>query len=345
MARAPVPLTAQAIAQLVGGHVVGDGATLLSAVGSLTGAGDDALSLLASSRYLAAFRASAAGAVLLRPRDAERPGPGTRILVDDPQAALARVLAVMFPAASPAPGIHSTVRLGHGVRLGSGVSIGPHASLGPRVVLGQRVSLGAGVVLEEDVSVGDDSRLGARVVCAQATRIGSRCVIKPGVVLGGPGFGYLAGPRGPERIPHVGACVLGDDVEIGSNSCVDGGSLEDTVIGPGCKLDNLVHVGHNARLGARCLVMGGSVIAGSADIGDDVVIAGHAAVGGHFRVGNRARIGAKAGVTSAVADDTDVSGFPARPHRQFLRAQAALYRLAPIADRLEQLARCGPGGA
>jgi acetyltransferase-like isoleucine patch superfamily enzyme len=155
-------------------------------------------------------------------------------------------------------------------------------------------------------------------------------VIKPGTVLGTPGFGYVAGPAGPARIPHVGGCRLGDDVEIGSNCTVDRGSIEDTVIGAGSKLDNLVHIGHNARLGARCLVMGGSVIAGSADIGDDVVIAGHAAVGGHFRVCHSARIGAKSGVISAVPDATDVSGFPARPHWEFLRAQAALYRLARI---------------
>jgi UDP-3-O-[3-hydroxymyristoyl] glucosamine N-acyltransferase len=135
----------------------------------------------------------------------------------------------------------------------------------------------------------------------------------------------------------VGSCIIEDDVEIGANCTVDRGSIDATVIGPGSKLDNLVHVGHNARLGARCLVMGGSVIAGSADIGDDVIIAGHAAVGGHFRVGRGARIGAKAGVISAVPDGAEFSGFPARPHREHLRAQAALYRLARITDELEAL--------
>jgi UDP-3-O-[3-hydroxymyristoyl] glucosamine N-acyltransferase len=339
--RAPVPLTAQAVAELVGGRLVGDGARVLTAVGSLEGADGETLSLLASGRYRPAFRASRAGAVLLAPEDEALPaGPLARIVVADPQQAMARAVAAMFPAPAPAPAgqIHPTVRIAAGVRLGRSVSIGPHSSLGPGVSLGDRVRLGAGVVLEAGVRVGDDSELGANVVCVEGTTLGARCVIKPGAVLGTPGFGYVAGPRGPARIPHVGGCRLGDDVEIGSNSCVDRGSIEDTVIGAGTKLDNLVHVGHNARLGARCLVMGGSVIAGSADIGDDVVIAGHAAVGGHFRVGHRARIGAKSGVISAVPDATDVSGFPARPHREFLRAQAALYRLAAITPELEELA-------
>ncbi|HEV8598246.1 MAG TPA: UDP-3-O-(3-hydroxymyristoyl)glucosamine N-acyltransferase [Gemmatimonadales bacterium] len=337
--RAPVPLTAQAVAELVGGRLVGDGARMLTAVGSLEGADGETLSLLASGRYLPAFRASRAGAVLLKPEnESDAAGPPARIVVTDPQQAMARAVAAMFPVALPAGRIHPTATLAAGVRLGRSVSIGPHALLGPGVWLGDRVRLGAGVVLEAAVRVGDDSELGSHVVCSEGTTIGARCVIKPGAVLGTPGFGYVAGPAGPARIPHVGGCRVGDDVEIGSNSCVDRGSIEDTVIGAGSKLDNLVHVGHNARLGARCLVMGGSVIAGSADIGDEVIIAGHAAVGGHFRVGHRARIGAKSGVISAVPDATDVSGFPARPHREFLRAQAALYRLAAITPELEELA-------
>ena len=338
LARAPVPLTAQAVAELVGGRLVGDGALVLTAVGSLEGADGETLSLLASGRYLPAFQSSRAGAVLLSPsNEAIGTGPKARIVVADPQQAMARAIAAMFPAEPPRGNIHPTARLAAGVRLGHSVAIGAHATLEAGVLLGDRVRIGTGAVLEAGVSVGDDSELGAHVVCVRGTVVGRRCVLKPGAVLGTPGFGYVAGPAGPARIQHVGRCVIGDDVEIGANSCVDRGSIGDTVIGAGSKLDNLVHIGHNARLGARCLVMGGSVIAGSADIGDDVVIAGHAAVGGHFRVGNRARIGAKSGVIGAVPDGTDVSGFPARPHREFLRAQAALYRLARITDELERV--------
>jgi UDP-3-O-[3-hydroxymyristoyl] glucosamine N-acyltransferase len=259
---------------------------------------------------------------------AEKPGPDTRIVVGDPHAAISRVLHAMYPDRSAGSGrIHPTARIGRGVTLGA------------------RVRLDAFVVLENGVSVGDDSELGPNVICCVGTRIGRRCLIKPGAVLGSPGFGFVGESTSHVRIPHIGGCIIEDEVEIGSNCTVDRGSISDTVIGAGTKLDNLVHVGHNARLGARCLVMGGSVIAGSAEIGDEVIIAGHSAVGGHFRVGDRARIGAMSGVISAVPDGGVVSGFPARPHRQFLRAQAALYRLARIGSRLEELAGESGGDA
>ena len=139
--------------------------------------------------------------------------------------------------------------------------------LGAGVVLGDRVRLAPGVVLEDGVTIGDDSELGAHVVCCRGTRIGRRCVIKAGAVLGGTGFGYISGPEGHQRIPHVGGCVLGDDVDVGANSCIDRGSIDDTVIGAGTRIDNLVHIGHNARLGEGCLLMGGVVVAGSAELG------------------------------------------------------------------------------
>ena len=338
MLRATVPLTVQAVAELVAGRLIGDGARQLTAVGPLEGADGATISLLTGSRYLPQFRASSAGAVLLPPEnEAEPAGPPVRIVVPDPQAAMARVLAAMFPPALAPARVDPTARLGAGITLGMDVVIGPHAVIGRDVVLGDRVRLGAGVVLEDRVSIGDDSDLGHYVVCYAGTTVGRRCQLKAGAVLGGAGFGYISDREGHVRIPHVGGCVLGDEVEIGSNSCVDRGSIDDTVIGPGTKLDNHVHVGHNAHLGARCLVMGGAVIAGSAELGDGVIVAGHAGIAGHLRVGHRARVGAKSGVISSVPDGMDVSGFPARPHREFLRAQASLYRLARITDQLEDL--------
>lgn len=340
MPRAPVPLTAEAVAELVRGRLVGDGALTLRAVGPLEGADGSTLSLLTSPRYLPEFRVSGAGAVLLKPEsEAEPAGPPRRIVVKDPHGALAKVLAVMFPAPGVAPGIHPTAILGARVRLGEGVSIGPGVVLGADVVVGDRVRLGVGVILEDGVSVGEDSELGPYAVCHEGTRLGRRCVVKAGAILGGAGFGYISGPDGHHRIPHIGGCVLGDEVEIGANCCVDRGSIDDTVIGPGTKLDNHVHIGHNARLGTRCLVMGGTVVAGSAEIGNGVIVAGHCAILGHVRVGDGARIGAKAGVISSIPDHADWTGYPARPHREWLRATAAMYRLATITDELEALVR------
>lgn len=346
MPRATVPLTSQAVAELASGRLIGDGTRLLTAVGPLEGADGATLSFLASTRYLPEFRGSAAGAVFIRAEhEAEAEGPPVRIVVADPHAALTCVVPVMFPATPSQAGLDPTARIGAGTTLGADVWIGPHAVIGRDVVLGNRVRLGAGVILEDGVIVGEDTQMDHHVVCYAGTVVGRRCVLKAGAVLGGTGFGYISDREGHHRIPHIGGCVLGDEVEIGSNSCVDRGSIDDTVIGPGTKLDNHVHVGHNARLGARCLLMGGSVIAGSAELGNGVIMAGHAAVAGHVRVGDRVRIGAKAGVTSSVPDGIDVSGFPARPHREFLRAQAAMYRLAVIATELEDLVKSRSGNA
>jgi UDP-3-O-[3-hydroxymyristoyl] glucosamine N-acyltransferase len=187
------------------------------------------------------------------------------------------------------------------------------------------------------VVVGDDAILGAGVVCYAGSRIGSRAVLKAGAVIGGDGFGYLSDGKGHTRIPHVGGCILEDDVEVGSNTCIDRGSIDDTVVGRGTKLDNLVQVGHNVRIGERCLIMAGVGIAGSTRIGNDAILAGHVGVTDHLIIGDRARIAAKSAIFGDVPAGASFSGHPARPHRQFLRAQAAMYRLAPIVDELEEL--------
>ena len=332
-------LTAQAVADLVGGRLLGDGGVVLSAVGPIDRAGPGALTMAVSPRYAAALAASAASAVLVPPALAEAAAaPAARIVVNDPYGAMVRAIRTLFPPLEPPPGIDPTARLGAGTRIGAGVSIGPHAVLGRGVQLGDRCRLGQGVVLGDGVEVGEDTRMDARVVCYPGARIGRRVILKAGAVIGGEGFGYLSRGGAHERIPHVGACIIGDDVEIGSNSCVDRGSLDDTVIGPGTKLDNLVHVGHNVRIGARCLLMAGVGVAGSTRLGDDVVLAGHVGVTDHLTIGDRVQVAAKSAVIGNVPADSVLSGNPARSNRQVLRAHAALYRLAPLVGELERLA-------
>jgi UDP-3-O-[3-hydroxymyristoyl] glucosamine N-acyltransferase len=275
-------LTAQAVADLVGGRLLGDGAVLLTAVGPIDRAGPGTLTLAVSARYAAALAGSRAGAVLVPPALGDAPaGSAARIVVGDPYGCLVRVIGRLFPASIPSPGIDPTARIGSGCELGADVRLGPFVVLGRRVRLGDRCRLSEGVTLGDDVTVGEDTRMDARVVCYAGARIGRRVILKAGAVIGGDGFGYLSRGSGHERIPHVGACVIGDDVEIGSNSCVDRGSLDDTIIGPGTKLDNLVHVGHNVRIGERCLLMAGVGVAGSTRLGNDVILAGHVGVTEH----------------------------------------------------------------
>jgi len=331
-------LTAQAVAELVGGRLLGDGAVTIRTIRPLDRAGPEALSFAISSRYAEELRASRAGAVLVPDALANaEPGPRTRIVVRDPYAALTRVMGILFPAPPARPGVDATARVGPGSVLGAEVQLGPFVVLGRGVLLGNRCRLAEGVSLGDQVSVGEDTILGPRVVCYPGSTIGSRVVLKAGAVIGGDGFGYLSGAAGHSRIPHVGGCIIEDEVEIGSNSCVDRGSVDDTVVGRGSKLDNLVHVGHNVRLGERCLVMAGVGIAGSTRIGNDVILAGHVGVTDHLVIGERARVAAKSAVFGDIPAGASFSGHPARPHRQFLRAQAALYRVAPIITELERL--------
>jgi UDP-3-O-[3-hydroxymyristoyl] glucosamine N-acyltransferase len=331
-------LTAQAVADLVGGRLLGDGAVRICTVRPLGKAGPDALSFAVSGRYAADLGTSRAGAVLLPEELAEgQSGARARIVVDDPYGALVRVVRALFPVVSAAPGVDPSARIGSGAELGADVSIGAFVVLGKDVRIGARSRLAPHVTIDDGVTVGEDTIIGPGAVCYRGSRIGSKVVLKAGAVIGGEGFGYLSDARGHHRIPHSGSCIIADEVEVGSHSCIDRGSIDDTIVGRGTKLDNLVHVGHNVQIGERCLIMAGVGIAGSTRVGNDVILAGHVGVTDHLVIGDRARIAAKSAIFGDVPPGASFSGHPARPHRQFLRAQAAMYRLAPIVDELERL--------
>ncbi|MGE0353478.1 MAG: UDP-3-O-(3-hydroxymyristoyl)glucosamine N-acyltransferase [Gemmatimonadales bacterium] len=331
-------LTAQAVADLVGGRLLGDGGVRLNRIGPLDRAGPEALSFLVSARYLPYFRSARAGAVLL-PQDlaAEPEGPATRIVVGNPYQALIAVIPAMFPETPAVSGVDPTAVVGEGAVLAADVSVGPGAVIGPGARIGTGTRIDPGAVIGEGVVIGDGCRVGPRVVCYPGTRLGHRVVLKAGAVIGGRGFGYVPGPEGHQPIPHVGACVLEDDVEIGSNTCVDRGSVDDTVIGQGTKIDNLVHIAHNCRIGRRTLIMACTGVAGTTRIGDEVMVLGHVGISDHITIGDRARISAKSVVFGNVPAGATYGGYPARPHRQFLRTQAALGRLAGMAKEIESL--------
>ncbi len=329
-------LTAQAVAYLVGGRLLGDGEVRIRTVRPLDRAGPDALSFAVSGRYATQLDSSGAGAVLVPEALAAGAGPRTRIVVRDPYGALVRVLRALYPVEPLVASVDSSARVGAGTVLGPDVFIAPFVVLGRNARVGARCRLEHGVSIGDGVVVGDDTTIGPGVVCYAGSQIGSRVVLKAGAVIGGDGFGYLSDGTGHTRIPHVGGCILEDEVEVGSNTCIDRGSVDDTVIGRGTKLDNLVQVGHNVRIGERCLIMAGVGIAGSTRVGNDVILAGHVGVTDHLVIGDRARIAAKSAIFGDVPAGASFSGHPARPHRQFLRAQAAMYRLAPIVDELER---------
>ncbi|MGH7699358.1 MAG: UDP-3-O-(3-hydroxymyristoyl)glucosamine N-acyltransferase [Gemmatimonadales bacterium] len=335
-------MSARELAALTGGRVVGSDEAAVTGVAPLERAGPDDLSFLAAARYLPYFQRTRASVVLVSPEFETAEGGATaRVVVEDPQAALLAVVPLLYPQRVWVAGVHPTATIGRGARWEEPVAIGPHAAIGEAVRIGKNARIGAGCVLEDGVVLGDDVRLYPRVVCYAGAVIGHRVILHAGVVIGSDGFGYLTprGAREHRKIPHVGRAMIGDDVEIGANSTVDRGSVDDTVIGPGTKIDNLVQVGHNVHIGARCLIMAQVGIAGSTRIGDDVIVAGQAGIIDHLTIGPGARIGAQAGVIGDVPGGRTVSGYPARDHREVLRGQAALYRLARLVPQLEALVR------
>jgi UDP-3-O-[3-hydroxymyristoyl] glucosamine N-acyltransferase len=322
---------------------VGPADVTVSGVAPLDRAGPDDLSFLAARRYLQYFQRSSAAIVLCKPDLVAEAtaGPACRVLVRDPHVALLAVIPVLYPEPAWEPGIHRTAVLGAGVVWQDPVAIGPYAVLGRDVRLGRNVRIGAGAVLGDGVELGDDTQLFPQVVCYSGTIVGRRVILHAGVRLGADGFGYVPSKDGkpPRKIPQVGRCIIGDDVEIGANTTIDRGSVDDTVVGPGTKIDNLVQIGHNCRIGARCLIAGQAGIAGSTHVEDDVFLAGQAGLADHVTIGRGARVTVQGGVIGDIDPGATVSGYPARPHREFLRAQGALYRLAQIVDDLEALVR------
>jgi UDP-3-O-[3-hydroxymyristoyl] glucosamine N-acyltransferase len=330
-------LTAAAIAEAVGGRLIGDPATTIRGVAPLDRATRTDLSFLGAAKYAAAFSASQAGVVLVSPELAETPGQASRVVVDQPQEALLSLLPRFHrPAEAPA-GVHQTAVIGRGARLGRDVSIGPYAIIGDRATLGDRVVVGPHSVIGEGVEVGDDSRLYPAVTIYAGSLIGRRVIIHAGARIGSDGFGYVQKGGAHLKIPHVGRCLIEDDVEIGANSTIDRGSIDDTVVGAGTKIDNLVQIAHNVRIGKLCLIMAQVGIAGSVRVEDGAMLLGQVGVSGHHTIGAGARLAAQAGVFGDIPAGETWSGYPARPHKEALRAQAALFKLPSLIRRIERL--------
>ena len=331
-------LTAGALAALVGGELTGDPEMPVAGVASLDEAGPGDVSFLASAGYVPQLQASRAGVVLLPPRFRDVPGgPLTRIVVGDPRLAVAQALRALTPEPSPEWGVHPTARIGRGTRWEGRIAVAAGAVLGEVVRLGRDCRVGSGAVIGDRTVLGDGCRVDAQTVIAPDTVLGNRVVLRPGARVGQEGFAWAGSGTERRRVPHRGACQLDDDVEIGANATVDRGSLGRTVLGAGTKLDNLVHVAHNVRIGARCLILAQVGIAGTTTIGDDVMIGGQAGLAGQLRVGDRAQLAAQSGVIGDIPAGATVSGYPARDHRAVLRQSAALARLAPLVSTLERL--------
>ncbi|MEO5509635.1 MAG: UDP-3-O-(3-hydroxymyristoyl)glucosamine N-acyltransferase [Longimicrobiales bacterium] len=328
-------MKASEVARVVAGRIEGGADPDLTGVAPLDRATPSDLSFLSNTRYADEAAASAAGVLFVtEAMSRELPASITRIVVGDVYAALAGVLPLLYPPVPREPGIHPTAILEAGVVLGDSVRIGAYAVIRAGTRIGDRADVGVHCVVGRDCVVGEDAYLHPQVTLYDDTRLGARSILHSGVRIGVDGFGYHAAGGRPQKIPQVGNCIIGNDVEIGANTTIDRGSIGPTEIGDFCKIDNLVQIGHNVRIGAGTVIISQVGIAGSTRIGRGVTLAGQAGVNGHITIGDGARIAGQAGVFGDVPPGATYSGYPARPHREALRVQAAINRLPALLRQL-----------
>lgn len=327
------------LAERVDGRVEGDPSRRVEGLASVASAGPAELTYVVGGRYARFMAESRAGAILV-PDDLDvEPNGATLIRVASPELAFSRLLEVFHPSRSRPAGVHPTAVLGRDVELGDGVSIGAYAVVEDGARIGAGCSIGPHAYIGPGVSLGIEVRADPGCSVFEGAVVGDRVRLHAGARISSDGFGYTAGPDGPVKIRQVGRCVLEDDVEVGCNSTIDRGSLGDTVIGRGTKIDNLVHIGHNCRIGRNCFVVAQVGVAGSTVVGDGARLGGQVGIAGHLEVGAGASLGAKSGVMSNIPEGETWSGLPARPHREWLRASSAFYKLPELLRRIDALER------
>jgi UDP-3-O-[3-hydroxymyristoyl] glucosamine N-acyltransferase len=300
---------------------------LLEGVAPLHTAGPNEVSFLDNRRYLSALDQTLAGAVIVHPDLAGRvPATAVAIATSEPYAAWARVAALFYPIPPPFPGIHPSAVVADGTLIEPSAEVGPLSLIETGATIGPGCRIGPCAVIGKGVTVGQDCRIGSHVSLSHAF-LGARVYVYPGARIGQEGFGFAYTKEGFLSVPQLGRVILEDDVEVGANTTIDRGSSQDTVIGAGSRLDNLVQIGHNVVLGRCCVIVAQVGISGSTAIGDFVRVGGQAGFSGHLRIGARAEIGAQAGVMSDVAPGAKVAGSPAWPIRDFFRQIAVLRKL------------------
>jgi UDP-3-O-[3-hydroxymyristoyl] glucosamine N-acyltransferase len=331
--------TVEQLAARVGGRVVGNGGVAINSIAAVEEADAQALTFATDARYLASALAGKAAAVLV---DASIPLNATSkplIVVENARYALARLLRDLRPQRPQGPFVHPTAVVEPDAELAADVYVGAHAYIGRGARIGARSIVAAGAFVGDNASVGDDAWLHPQARLMEGCQIGNRVVLHAGSVVGSEGFGWAFIEGALERIPQIGNVVLDDGVEVGANTCIDRAQTGSTYVGTGTKIDNLVQVGHNCRIGKHCAIASLTGLAGSTVIGDYVKVAGQVGFRGHMKVGSRVTIAGQSGVWGDVPDGATVSGNPARDHREDLRREVMIRKLPKLIARVDDIER------
>jgi len=316
----------------------GDPARIVDSVGTLAGAGPGALSFLANPRYRGQLAATSAGLVVMRERDADGHA-GDVLLADDPYVAFARIAALFDRAPAHEAGIHPSAVVHPDAKVDPGACIGPHASIGAGSRIAAGASIGPGCIIGEDCEVGAASTLVARVTLVRRVRLGRRVLVHPGAVLGADGFGLAFDRAATEphwiKVPQLGGVQVGDDCEIGANTTIDRGAIEDTVLEHDVRLDNQIQIAHNVRVGAHTAMAGCVAVAGSTTIGRYCMIGGAAGIAGHLEICDRVVVTAMTLVTHSIREPGEYSsGTPLMDSRSWRRNAVRFKQLDALARRL-----------
>ena len=326
--------SAAELASRFGLQVHGDGSVVVRGVATLATATADTLGFLANPRYRGQLAQSQAGVVVMREDDAADHA-GTALLAKDPYAAFAKIAALFEPVSTRNSGIHPSAVIDPSAEVHPEAAIGPHVVIGARSRIASGAVMGPGCVIGDDCEVGEDSELIARVTLVTRVRLGRRVRVHPGAVLGADGFGLAMDAGRWLKVPQLGGVVIGDDCEIGANTTIDRGALEDTVLEEDVRLDNQIQVGHNVRIGAHTAMAGCAAVAGSAKIGRYCLIGGGAGILGHLEVCDRVVITAMSLVTHSIREPGEYSsGTPSMDNRSWRKNAARFKQLDSLARRL-----------
>ncbi len=325
------------LAARFGCELRGNPDTLVERVGTLANADDRSVAFLSESRNRRELAKTRAAVVVLEPAAADA-CPTAALICNNPRAVFARITDVLHPAPVHPPGVHPSAVVSPTARVDASAHIGPLAVVGDRAVVGPRVYVGPRSIVEEDVVLDEDVRMVASVTLCRGVTIGARTVIQPGAVIGGDGFGFAPEQGRWVKVPQVGSVRIGPDVEIGANTTIDRGAIEDTVVEEGVKLDNQIQLGHNVRIGAHTVIAGCTGISGSTVVGKHCIIGGACGIAGHITIGDHVIITGFGMVSRSLAGPgVYSSGLPITESKIWRRQVARVRNLESLIERVKKL--------